>query len=66
VSRYYRKRKTGRKESVQAGLAAGALAAAAGAVAYYFFKVLLSREPLESLPAIEPGEADTDRQSDER
>lgn len=59
MSRYYRRVEKGRRTSLQAGLVAGGLATAVGAVSYYLVRLLLSREPLDPLPPKGPG-ADAD------
>jgi hypothetical protein len=60
MTRYFRRVEPGRREKLQAGLVAGALAAAVGAVSFYFVRILLSREALEPLAPSE--ELDEGRQ----
>ena len=51
MSRYFRRKEPGSGENLRAGLVAGGLAAAVAAVSFYFVRIFLSREPLESLPS---------------
>lgn len=51
MTRYYRRTDPGKAENLKAGLVAGGLAAAVAAVSFYFVRVFLAREPLESLPS---------------
>ena len=55
MTRYYRRKEAGSGENLRAGLVAGGLAAAVAAVSFYFVRIFLSREPLDSL---EPHETD--------
>ena len=49
MSRYYRRTEPGFGENLRAGLVAGGIAATAAALSFYFVRLFLSREPLESL-----------------
>ncbi len=50
MTEYYRRKEPGRGENLRAGLVAGGLAATVAAVTFYFVRLFLSREPLETLP----------------
>jgi hypothetical protein len=64
MSRYYRRIEGGRKTSIQAGLVAGGIAAAVGAVSYYMVRLILSREPLGPVPETFPPRDAANRESD--
>ena len=49
MTTYYRRKEPGSGENLRAGLVAGGLAAAVAAVSFYFVRIFLAREPLESL-----------------
>ena len=49
MARYYRRTEPSTQENLRAGLVAGGLAAAVAAVSFYFVRIILAREPLESL-----------------
>ena len=63
MTRYYRRVERGRKTSVQAGLVAGGIAAAVGAVSYYVVRLLLSREALEPVAEESPAREPANRKS---
>lgn len=49
MSEYFRRKRPGAGETLQAALVAGGLAAAVAAVSFYLVRILLSRELLEPL-----------------
>ncbi len=46
MTRYYRRKETGRKEDLAAGLVAAGVATTVAAISYYLVRIFLSREPL--------------------
>ncbi len=46
MTRYFVRKKTGAREDLRAGLAAGALATTVAAVAFYLVRLFLSREAM--------------------
>ena len=65
MTRYYRRKETGRKENLGAGLVAAGLATTVAAVSFYLVRIFLSREPLDPIEAGEssagkalPGDSD--------
>jgi hypothetical protein len=76
MSQYYRRKKTGARENMGAGLAALGIAAGAAAVTFYLVRLFLSREPLgpfdpprlpsSSPPALGEGRDPSPKEPDER
>jgi hypothetical protein len=57
MSPYYRRRKPGLKENLEAGVLAAGLAAGVAAVTFYLGRLFLARDPLWPLGAESSGES---------
>ena len=65
MNRYFRRIEPGPGENLRAGLAAGLAAGAVAVVSFYLVRTLLSREPLEPLPASGESKGEKSRESEE-
>ena len=65
MTRYYRRKKTGPKENLRAGLIAGALATSVAAVSFYLTRIFLSREAMEPVEGEGPPEHSDPREEED-